>query len=333
MSEPAAGLRDMALRALLAQCSPGAAKGRLSIGIFHRVLPAPDPLFPGEVTRESFDAICGWLAAWFHILPLDEAVERLRVHSLPERALCITFDDGYADNHDIALPVLRSHGLCATFFIASGFLDGGRMWNDTIIESIRGCALPFLDIADLGLAGIERLELASAPARRAGIDRILTAAKYLDATTRQNVANRIAERAGTDLPDNLMLRSDQVKAMRQAGMQIGAHTVSHPILARLDARAAHDEIARSKADLEALLGEPVSLFAYPNGKPGRDFVPRDVAVAKALGFAAAVTTAPGAAHSDGDMPFQMPRFTPWDASAWRFGLRMVRNLFVKPTVA
>jgi len=188
-----------------------------------------------------------------------------------------------------------------------------------------------LDIADLGLAGIERLDLGSAAARRAGIDRILAATKYLDPAVRQSVVSRIAERVGMSLPNDLMLRSDQVKAMRQAGMQIGAHTVSHPILARLDDRAARDEIARSKADLEALLGEPVGLFAYPNGKPGRDFVQRDVALAKALGFAAAVTTAPGAARSDSDAPFQLPRFTPWDASAWRFGLRMVRNLSVQPS--
>ena len=117
--------------------SPGQRNGRLSILIFHRVLAQVDPLFPEEVDAARFDVICGWLRRWFNVLPLDAAVRRLRDGSLPRRAAAITFDDGYADNHDIALPILKKHGLPSTFFIATGFLDGGCMWNDTVIEAIR----------------------------------------------------------------------------------------------------------------------------------------------------------------------------------------------------
>lgn len=333
MSGTAAGLRDFALRAMMARASRSASNGRLSIAIFHRVRPAPDPLFPGEVTRAGFDTICGWLAAWFNVLPLDVAVERLRRQSLPARALCITFDDGYADNHDIALPVLRSHGLSATFFIATGFLDGGRMWNDTVVESVRRCALPQLDLSAVGPGGLGRIGLESTSARRNAIDRILAAIKYLDPAARDAAVRSIAERAGADLPGDLMMSSGQVRAMRLAGMQVGAHTVSHPILARLDDRSARAEIAGSKGGLEDLLGEPVTLFAYPNGRPGRDYGRRDVALARELGFAAAVTTAPGAARAGSAMCLELPRFTPWDATAWRFGLRMVRNLYTAPATA
>src|SRR3990167_7749886 len=98
--------------------SPAGAKARLSILIFHRVLPEPDPLFPQEMHARQFDAVCGWLAHWFNILPLDRAVQLLDTGTLPARAACITFDDGYADNHDVALPILLHHGLNATFFIA-----------------------------------------------------------------------------------------------------------------------------------------------------------------------------------------------------------------------
>ena len=131
--------------------SPAGAKARLSILIFHRVLPQPDPLFPQEMHARQFDAVCGWLANWFKVLPLDRAVDHLQAGTLPARAACITFDDGYADNHHIALPILQAHGLSATFFIATGFLDGGRMWNDTIIETARRSPLPLLDLDSLGL--------------------------------------------------------------------------------------------------------------------------------------------------------------------------------------
>ena len=123
---------------------PPGPRGRLHTLIFHRVLPQRDPLFPGEVTAQDFNAICRWLKAWFHVLPMDQAVQQLREGSLPSRALAISFDDGYADNHEVALPILLQHGLPATFFVATGFLDGGRMWNDTVIEAVRNCALPQL---------------------------------------------------------------------------------------------------------------------------------------------------------------------------------------------
>ena len=117
--------------------SPAGTKARLQVLIFHRVLPVPDPLFPDEVDARRFDELCGWLKGWFNMLSLDDAVARIKTGTLPTRAACITFDDGYADNYQVALPILRRHGLTATFFVATGFLDGGRMWNDTVIESVR----------------------------------------------------------------------------------------------------------------------------------------------------------------------------------------------------
>ncbi len=317
---------DRPIRAGLRALSPGGVGARLSIVIFHRVLAAPDPLFPDEMDAERFDAICAWLAAWARVLPLDEAVERLAAGTLPSRALSITFDDGYADNHTVALPILRRHGLCATFFIATGSLDGGRMWNDTVIEAVRGCDAAALSLGDLQLAGIDRVDLSSLEARGQAARVLLGATKYMPAEARQSVAERIAERAGVALPNDLMMRSDQVRAMADAGMQIGAHTVSHPILARLDDAAARNEMRRSKGELESLLGRPVRLFAYPNGKPGTDYLPRHAALAHEVGFRAAVSTAPGAARSGAHRLFDLPRFTPWDRSRARFGLRLLANL-------
>lgn len=320
------GFRDRAMRSVLNRMSPAGASARLTVVIFHRVRAEPDPLFPEDVDTQRFDEVCGWLRRWFQVLPLDEAVRRMQAGDLPARALAITFDDGYADNHDLALPILRSHGLPATFFIATGFLDGGRMWNDTVVESVRRCREPRLDLADLGLPGIGELDFEGPGRRRRAMDRLLMATKYLPPTTRQTMVDRIAERAGVDLPDNLMMSSAQVCAMADAGMQIGAHTVSHPILARLSEVEALAEMTRSKGALEDLLGRPVTLFAYPNGKPGEDFLARDAQLAERAGFSAAVSTAPGAARKGDGQMFRLPRFTPWDRTRWRFGLRLLRNL-------
>jgi peptidoglycan/xylan/chitin deacetylase (PgdA/CDA1 family) len=290
------------------------------------VLQQPDALFPAEIDAARFDEICGWLKEWFNVLPLDEATQKLREGRLPARALSITFDDGYADNHDVALPILQRHGLPATFYIATGFLDGGRMWNDTVIEAIRRTAIERIDLVGTAAGALGSLTVGDTEQRRHAIDRLLGTIKYLALDDRLECASDIARRAKVKLPDDLMMRSEQVLELRRAGMQIGAHTVSHPILAKLDPETARREIASSKEALESLLGERVTLFAYPNGKPGEDYDESSVEAVKALGFSSAVSTAWGAARRDSD-PFQIPRFTPWDRSKWRFGARMAGNLW------
>src|SRR5579871_1777403 len=119
-------------RALLNLFSPGGRNGRLSILIYHRVIPCPDPLFPDESHSENFDRHVEQLVSCFNVIPLFEAIQGLNRGKLPSRAACVTFDDGYADNAEIALPILQKYGIHATFFVASHFLDGGRMWNDTV---------------------------------------------------------------------------------------------------------------------------------------------------------------------------------------------------------
>lgn len=310
------------LRTALSLTSPGGAQGRLSVFIFHRVLAEPDPLFPDEADARSFSRMLGWIKSWFNVLPLDVAVDCLKQHKLPPRAAVITFDDGYADNRTIALPILQQHGLTATFFIATGFLDGGRMWNDSVIESVRLCRNDYLDLTPLELG---RHDIATTIAKRNSIEAIIGKIKYLPVTERLKLTERISEIAGARLPDNLMMTSAQVVEMRVAGMQIGAHTVSHPILASIPLEQAREEISVSKSSLERLLGEKVTLFAYPNGKPGADYKPEHAALVRELGFDAAVSTAWGAASFSSDI-YQLPRFTPWDKSRLRFGIRLLRNL-------
>ena len=314
------------LKQALGWMSPAGAKARLSVLIFHRVLPAPDVLFPDEVDAHRFDQMCGWLKSWLNIVPLDEAVIRLKAGTLPERAACITFDDGYADNHDVALPILQRHGLKSTFFVATGFLDGGRMWNDTVIESVRLTPLPVLQLDSLLGPEFAALSVDTVAKKRAVIQGIIGALKYRSLEDRTVLADQIARVARVHLPTGLMMTSGQVRALRRAGMQIGAHTVTHPILANLDGVATRAEIANSKRELENLLDERVGLFAYPNGKPGVDYNAESVAVVRELGFDGAVSTR-WAASTLGTDVYQIPRFTPWDKGRVRFAFRFARNLF------
>ncbi len=312
----------MPARLLATALSPAGARARLSILIYHRVRPTPDALHPTEVDARRFSMQMRALARTFRVLPLEEAVRHLRDATLPARAACISFDDGYLDNVEVALPILRALSLPATFFIASGFLNGTLMWNDVIIESVRQAVGPVLDLAALGLG---TYEISTPVARRATLHALIDHAKYLSDAQRQAFAQRVRERCGAEHLPAVMMSPPHVRLLHDAGMGIGAHTRTHPILSRLSDQAARDEINQGRADLEAIIGREVKLFAYPNGKPGIDYSAEHVRMIEQAGFQGAVSTAWGAASVRSDR-FQLPRFTPWDVQPWRFALRLLHNL-------
>lgn len=303
--------------------SPAGARARLSILIYHRVLAETDPLFPNETTAARFDAEMGLLKQVFNVLPLTEAIARLKAGSLPARAACVTFDDGYADNATLALPILQKHGLPACFFIASGYLDGGRMFNDTVIEAIRRAESDRIDLADLGLG---ELDISTPDAKAQAIGQILPKLKYLPVGQREETAAAVAEKiTGEALPDDLMMTTAELRSLYESGMEIGAHTHHHPILAKLDEASVRREISAGVEYLERVLNTRIRVFAYPNGKPGVDYLPEQARVIESMGFEGAVATRWGAASAATD-PFQLPRFTPWSANLAKFHPQLLQNL-------
>lgn len=308
---------------LIMRClSPGKERGKLFVFIFHRVLQTPDPLLASEPDATTFDWMVRFISRAFTVLPFGTAVERLKHGNLPAAAACITFDDGYRDNFTVALPILQRYGTTATFFIATGFLGGGRMWNDDVIEAVRSTDESVVDWSELGLGSHDFSTLA---ARRRCLGAILGQLKYLPHEERAIVARQLAHRAGVSDQSNFMMSCDEVRGLHAAGMEVGAHTRSHPILSGLTDHLAMAEIAGGKADLEAILGETVDVFAYPNGNPDRDLTSRDVQLIAAAGFRAAATTAWGMAKPYTDA-FLIPRFTPWDRSYHRFATRTAFTL-------
>ena len=224
--------------------------------------------------------------------------------------------------------------LHATFFIATGYLNGGQMWNDRVIDAVRQAPGATLDLRDLGL---DCLPLASLAQRRAAIAHVLGQLKYLPFEQRQRLAVDIAparrRRHARRWPCDADALFNCSGCMR-AGMGIGAHTVSHPILAAMSDRAARNDIANGKRELEQLLQARVTLFAYPNGKAGRDYGPAHVEIVKSLGFTAALATDWGVARPGAGLDlFQLPRFTPWDRGRLAFLWRLRQNRRQSPVHA
>jgi peptidoglycan/xylan/chitin deacetylase (PgdA/CDA1 family) len=316
-----------AARFVFRQLSPAGPKAKLSTLIFHRVHEQPDPMYPGDPDARQFARICDWVKSAFNVLPLPKAIAALRAGTLPERAAAITFDDGYADNLHVAAPILKERGLSATFFIATGFLGGGRMWNDDIYDACRLWPGATLDLTP-GLPQVPMLQFGQRDdyeKRRNAAQTVTGLVKYLPHADRQRICREIADHSGLPSHSSLMMTPGEVRALRDTGMVIGAHTRTHPILAGLDSAEAEQEIAGSKQDLEQLLGEAVEVFAYPNGKPVTDLTAETVEIVKKAGFASAVTTQWGVGSAKSSC-FELPRFTPWDVKRTKFMLRMASNL-------
>ncbi|NWG32054.1 MAG: polysaccharide deacetylase family protein [Rhodocyclaceae bacterium] len=295
---------------------------RLSILIFHRVLERRDPLRPNEPTAADFERMMAFFARHFVVLPLREATQRLRNGTLPKRACCITFDDGYADNLTIALPILEKYDLPATVFVATGYLDGGRMFNDAVIDAMAKVGESSIDLTKIGLG---RHSLATEEERLLAVTRILNVLRYREPEQRNEDVARLLEIAHCGaLPDNIMLTSAQVAELDRRGVEIGGHTVNHPILTSLDDDRARAEIVEGKRRLEEIVGHAVTAFAYPNGVPLRDYVRQHVDMVRSSGFEISVTTAHGVARRGSDV-FQLPRFTPWGTSTLKWGARMTVN--------
>lgn len=288
--------------------------------MYHRVLERPDPL-QGELhLARVLDTQFRTLRQFFKVLPLDEAAEMLMAGKLPPRAICITFDDGYRDNHDLALPLLQRHGLTATFYVASAYLNGGVIFHDVLIETIRQAPTGILD---LGIQGLQRLPISDMRSRVAAAQHLMGAMKYLPPHERQQLSDRLLDTLGVHAPRSLMMSDAQVRAMARHGMSIGGHTAHHVILSKLSPQDALEEIVSNQQTLSSLVDKPLRSFAYPNGKPGIDYDSGHVALVRELGYDNAVSThsAVGTQHAS---VHELPRFVLNETTPLGVILRVLR---------
>ncbi|MCK9686339.1 polysaccharide deacetylase family protein [Scleromatobacter humisilvae] len=315
-----------AVRAVSTVVSPAGQRAKLLTFFFHRVLEKPDPMIPGEMHATQFDEALRWIGDQFRVLPPLEACERLATGTLPARAAIISFDDGYRDNHDVALPLLKRHRMTAAFFVATGYLGDGVQFNDRLTEAVRAHAG---DSFDAGWLGLGILPTGDLPARLRTLHRLREGIKYLPPAERNQALERIESACGLaasrSARDRVMMTPEEVQVLAANGMEIGGHTVMHPILKSVDDDTAFEEIRLGRDALAALLPQPPRLFAYPNGKLGTDFDPRHADMARRAGFSYAFSTQRGAADARTDR-MMLPRFMPWDRQALRFKLQALKVL-------
>jgi peptidoglycan/xylan/chitin deacetylase (PgdA/CDA1 family) len=241
---------------------------------------------------------------------------------LPARAAIISFDDGYRDNLEVALPLLLERRVPAVFFVATAFNDGSAMFNDRIGFAVRDSKRAELDLR-WHPGGPIRID--SISAKVAAVERLITAVKYQPPELRDARTQSIVDAAGADAPTGLMMTPAELQKLAAAGMTIGGHTRHHPILRALSPERAMSEIQGGRSDLADLTGLKPLLFAYPNGRRGQDYDVEHIEMVRQSGYQFAFCTHPGFSNLRTD-PFELRRFTPWGRQHKKFAFRALANL-------
>lgn len=295
-------------------------KNKLLILNYHRVQDKDSLFFESDIDQHSFAWQMHLISRYLTPTGLTHALQKLKHNQLPGSSIVVTFDDGYKDNVSAALPILQNNKVPATFFIATGFLNDGMMWNDVLIESIKLTQQGNINLIHLGMADYP---LHSKAEKLYAIEKIVQFVKYKNLTEREHLVTKINKICSVVLHKDLMMNDDDIIQLFQSGMEIGGHTVNHPILSSETNDIIKREIAEGKVYLETLLKTPLTLFAYPNGKSNKDYETKHVKMLRESGFDFALTTNWGF-NSKNTEPLELNRFTPWDNSRITFLLRIFK---------
>ena len=282
------------------------ARGLGAILMFHRVREnAGGDFAPNrglEITPSYLDAVLTHVrAAGFEIVTLDEAVARLSSSANAQPYVALTFDDGTRDTAQVALPILARHKAPFSVFVTTGFADrSARMWWLELEE-----AIGVLDRVKLAVGG-ETIDLpAGTPTEKTqAFAAVYSSLRAGDEPSLLSACKVLCDRAGLDpaaIVDEACLPWSGVRALADHPLvTIGAHTLTHPRLAKLSADASAREMRESRAIIERTIGRDVAHLAYPVGDPSSAGV-REFEAARDIGFRSALTTRPGmlfGAHAD-----------------------------------
>ena len=222
-----------------------------------------------EATAEAFSQQVQLLQRRYHLVSLAEATELiLQPSRLRHRHVLITFDDGYRDNFDLALPVLRAHGATAVFFLATSFIGTNRIpWWDQIADIVLRSSRETIE-----MEYPERRSLTLQPNPRRAIRALIQLYRSPAMQDPGRFWASVAAATGTErretVEDRQFITWDEAREMVRAGMDVGAHTHSHELLAKQTAEQQLWEITESRRIIREQVGVQVDSLAYPVGLRG-----------------------------------------------------------------
>ncbi len=298
--------------------------------MYHRVIDLVPDTYNLAVSPAYFAEHMQILRRCCTPMPLPKLIDALNTDSLPDRAVAVTFDDGYYDNYSEARPLLHAADVPATVFVVSGHVDSQcEFWWD---ELERVVLMPSQVPPELHLRlnGQNYAWDTGTLGQRTTTHRALyTLIAQQDTQTRAGILEALMTWAGvgdSGRPTHRVMTSAEMVDMVSDGLiEVGGHTVNHPTLSKLSVEAQRREIAEGCRQLEAILGRPIDMFAYPYGRAA-DWEDDTVDIVRQLGMRGAVTTIPGCVEAGAD-PFRLCRWAVvnWDGEQFA---RELESFFV-----
>ena len=256
-----------------------------------------------------------YLTRHYQVVPLSFIAGRLAARQpLPANVAAITIDDGYSDAYEIAFPLLRRRNLPAAMFVVTEFVDQKRwLWTDKLRYLIAHAAARSIE------GRLDEHEFCVEFERGDSIfcsaDKVNSLLKAIANDEKEAAIERMAAAFGVELPtapppEYASVTWEQVREMSAAGIEIGSHTATHPILTNVGLEHVRRELVESRQRIAAEIGRSVDLFCYPNGDHN-EAVMREV---ERAGYACAVTVECGLndehshalalkrVHADYDLP-------------------------------
>lgn len=294
---------------LAAKLQPPAA----AILMYHSVLPDPslqDDFLGGISHAEDiFHTQMEMLAREFRPISLDDALRYLQnSEDFLARSVVVTFDDGYTDNYEVALPILSQFGVPATFY--------------PTVDCIERRVLPWPSRLRFALRKTKRSEWADSSgklwpltdpaARENAFSSACDHCCQLSGAPQEKFVQQVEAQLDARLPDHsssLMMNFEQLRGLVSHGHIVGSHTMTHPNLAHIPESEAGFELNESKKRLELKLGLPVKHFSYPCPALSPHWSPRSVEQSRTAGYETAVTTDSGLVRK-GDHPLTLKRIRP-----------------------
>jgi peptidoglycan/xylan/chitin deacetylase (PgdA/CDA1 family) len=281
--------------------------------IYHDILPPgfpqDNPLFGMSVSTDEFEWQLEYLQRHYNPITFQQLLEWLLADGwLPPRPVLITFDDGHKNNYQFALPALTKRNMSAVCFVVAENLGLKQLtWFEDAYYR-----LMFSPSTMWKVRNGERWDLSDKKQRTAACGRFFTVCRNLSESEQQQELASLREQLPVQPVDGKFpgrfefLSVEDLQAMQQHGIEIGAHTMTHPILAQLEPDASNREIALSKSRLQEQSGIPVRGFAYPFGAPQLDFTHREQDYVRQSGFSLAFAGEGGLVKRGSD-PFNLPR--------------------------
>jgi peptidoglycan/xylan/chitin deacetylase (PgdA/CDA1 family) len=277
---------------------------KFGILCYHRVGTTGVP-FHSRLKPERFEAQIRYLKKRYRIVPLGQLCCELLASDCVPPTLAITFDDGYRDLYNYALPVLQTYEIPATIYLIGRCMETGETpWYDRIFASLALQSSTFLEVET---NRIRRFSLSTPQMRAAAAWEIVCYLRSIPDIARQQWCSEFDRkmRLPIDLLNGQMLDWEQVRTMKRAGISFGAHTMNHPAVSRLESAAYDNEFTNCKKLLENGLDASVEHFAYPFGKLADSNRAAEEFLARA-GYLSAVTTVEGF-NSFGDNIYTLRR--------------------------